>query len=158
MKKIIIMAIAFVASSFGVFAQVSHSLLVNFKDGKVVEYAFSDMPTVMFSGDNLEIISETGNDLPQPAADLKNFTFKTNGAGVEAVGEKSHVVVRYDGATLAISGLSAASVVNVYSVAGTLCKNAKADADGAVSLDVRDLASGVYVASSQEHTFKFIKK
>lgn len=160
MKKIIISVLAVVAFAFqGIAVEYTHSLIVTLTSGDKVEYQFADEPVMTFDGENLQLDSNAGNRLYQPVSEVVNITFAAEESGLDkTVAAEKRIKIAYDGATLAISGLNQATVVSVYSVAGVAVATATADADGAVSIPVDNLASGVYVASSKEHTFKFVKK
>lgn len=161
MKKISILAVALAASVFGAFAAgYTHSLLVNYKSGNVVEFQFEDEPKMVFVDDGVEITAKgSGDYLLESVADIRNLTFsEKESLGVGNLKDSKHVVVTYDGDILSMKGLSKNAPLYIYSATGTLCEKAVADGDGTISLYLHRLPTGVYVAATQEHTFKFVKK
>lgn len=161
MKKISLLAVALAAATFGALASgYTHSLLVNYKSGDVVEFQFEDEPKMVFVDDEIEITAN-GNEgyLLQPIANIQNLTFSQKEAGVEGLkADGKHIVVTCNGKMLTMKGLNANAPLSIYSVSGMLCEKAVADGDGAISLSLHRLPAGVYVAATPEYTFKFVKK
>lgn len=160
MKRTIITALVTAALSFGAYAaENSHSLVVNLVSGSSVDYLFVNEPTVTFVDDDIHITDGIASPLQQPIASVVNFTFRSKSTGIDDIAaDGQRITVAYDGNEIAIAGLEAGSEVSIYSAAGLLCAKAVADEAGSAVVRVDMLDNGVYVASSKQHNFKFVKK
>ncbi|MBD5355764.1 MAG: hypothetical protein HDR88_02005 [Bacteroides sp.] len=156
MKKYIIASIMALASAFTVSAY-DYSLLVNTKDGNVVEYQFEFNPVATFDGDEMIIVDDyTGVDTRFNMADIINLTIKKPDSAVGKI-ETPHLTIGVTKDHLSVSGLDKGSCVNIYNLSGATVASAVAGEDGTVNIAVDGLGSGVFVASMPGNSFKFIR-
>lgn len=159
MKKYIVAAIMAVAAVFGAAAQNSndYALLVNTKDGAVVEYSFEYTPEVTFDGDEIVVIDEDmAEGMRFNMADILNLTIKKPSVGVADVA-KADMTIAVTKESLSVSGLAEGAVVSIYNMSGALVASATAGNDGAVVIAVDGLGAGVFMTTMPGNSFKFIR-
>ncbi|MCM1006046.1 MAG: hypothetical protein NC548_57830 [Lachnospiraceae bacterium] len=159
MKKYILSAFAAIALAFTASAaDYDYTLLVNTKEGNVVEFEFKYYPVATFEGDEVVITDDHNLEaMRYDMADIANFTFKKTVSGIDEVTPDSAVKVRITKEYMKVSGLKAGAVVNIHDIAGAKVAGGTADADGNVHIALEGLGSGVFVASMPGTTFKFIR-
>lgn len=147
-----------VASSAVVQASTSYSLLVNTADGNTVEYEFEYLPVATFEGDVMIITDDRSLEGTRFAMDnVINMTIKSATSAVESVAGAAHLKISTANDVLSVSGLEAETQVMVYDAAGKLVASANAGQDGCISLNIGNLAKGVYVVAMPKQSFKFIR-
>lgn len=158
MKTKIFALFAALAAAFSASAlEYNHSVVVNCTDGTKMEYKFHDCPVAFVDGDEVNIsVTMTHESVSIPMADITNLTF-TKVSGVESVKEDSRVSFGITRESLEVAGLEPGVSVAIYDVAGVMRVQGACGADGQVTLAIGDLASGVYVVSAGEKSFKFIR-
>ncbi len=165
MKKYIFAAVAALATSVCVAAE-THYLQVNFNDEStsMVEYAFSQAPEASFEGSEVvikaeELLGEEIVEARYEMADVKSLTIRTEKSAVDHVAEDvENVRIYLTDTELTMTGLSDGAELSIFDTAGRLAKKVAADADGKATVSIASLVNGVYVASTPQHSFKFIKK
>lgn len=148
------MALAAIGASAENFA---HSLIVNKKSGESVEYKFEADPRVTFDAEDM-VISTGDATVRHAIADLEKLTF-TKTVGLDKV-EASNVgiSVAVTASYVSVKGLESGARLSVYALDGRFMADAVADASGAVTVNITNLSAGIYVAASDAHSFKFVKK
>ena len=149
MKKKIIALLCLLMAGGAATVSAAAILTVN---GTVVEkvpthITFDGDNVVVHYGDNTSSTHDMGDvsfmfDSLTGLTDLKTFTF--NGA--------------INGGMLEVGGVNAGTTINVYSITGQLTATAVSDAEGNATLDVNDLAAGVYVLQAGNNIVKFVKR
>lgn len=161
MKNYILALVALIAATFSAYAQqvYDYTLLVNTKEGKVVEYEFKYFPVASFEGDELVITDDAhAESMRYNMADITNFTFKKALSGVENVtDQKADLRIIVTKEYLKVSGLTAGERVDIHNLTGYRVATACADADGYVCIELDNIGTGVFIASMPGNTFKFIR-
>lgn len=92
-------------------------------------------------------------------ADVKSLTIRTEKSAVEHVADDVQSVRIYiTDVDLTMTGLNGGVELSVFDTAGRLSAQTQADAEGKATISIASLVNGVYVASTPQHSFKFIKK
>lgn len=141
--------------SHTIAAETYRSVVVTAQSGEV--YGFSLDGTgvkAAFSGDKL-VINNSTNQVELSMTETARFEFSTEEAGAKAA-IATDATFAIHGATLSVSGLQAGSQVAVYNIAGQTVAVGNCDEQGSYS--TRPLGKGIYIASTDKLTFKFIIK
>lgn len=165
MKRYIIAAIAALATNVCIYAE-THFLQVNFNNESeaMVEYAFNQSPEAVFSGSELVIMANEDSGAGKVEAryemsDIKSLTIRTDMSGVEdVIDEVKSLRIYMTSTDLTITGLGFGSELSIYDTAGRLATRVSADSDGRAVVSIASLDNGVYIATTPQHSFKFIKK
>lgn len=158
-KYIIAAAAALMAMGAQAVESVAHTLVITKKSGETVEYKFADRPVATFAGEDMTItLALTGQSFAYPMAQVATLTVTPQTLGVDdAALASTAVTFEYDGTTLTCRGLSAGATVALYNLGGTALASTAAASDGTATIDLSNLAKGVYVISAGAESFKFIK-
>lgn len=159
MKKILLTVItAMAAFCAGAVVPEVHSLVLLKKNGETVEYKLSQQPVANFTGSDMNIVlALTGEKFSFPVEDVANLSVTPSSSGVEDAVAPDHVVFSYDGNMLSCAGIAAGTQVTVAAVNGIVVRSASAGAEGSAQVETGSLASGIYVVSAGNETFKFTK-
>jgi hypothetical protein len=157
MKKFILAA-ALALTSVAMFAEsFAHSLIVNKKSGETVEYKFETDPQVTFDAGDM-VIATGEQQVRHAIADLEKLTF-SKVVGLDKVeANNSDIRVAVTSSYVSVEGIAPGMVLSIYSLDGRSLTSATADAQGSVQIGIDQLAPGIYVAASEAHSFKFVKK
>lgn len=163
MKKILtIIAVAVVAicGAFSASAEEVTLLTVTMKDGTSKQFNLPDKPVITFEDGKMLIASGAMSGEYDFSA-VSHFAFEKGEklAGIEdvTVDDKTFSFSFTDNATVCVAAPGLTSVA-LYSLQGTQLDAVKADANGAATLDVSSLASGVYIVVPVGHpALKIIK-
>lgn len=136
-------------------SQAASNVKVEDASGKAVFFALSDHPTVTFTSESL-VIKGGDQTVEYPLADYRRFTFSDETLGIGST-EMAGTPVFSFGDELRGHGLKLGELVSVYTSAGQLVGQAKADAGGSVTVPLNG-QHGIFIVKSQSQTFKFIKK
>lgn len=138
-------------------AATAPALMVKMKNGDKQYFMCGDEPVLSFIDNVCHIESlEQSADFDMSLIDHAKIV-KVDITAVDEI-ESALVVDLSDPAVVTIRGMKAGSPVAIYNLSGVKMRSAEADGEGYVSLEVGSLASGVYVVSSKETTFKIYKK
>lgn len=164
MKNYIISLVAFMAAALSAPAAslgYDYSLIINKLDGTQVEYKFEVMPVATIDGDDLCISTDADpTKVRYPIAELNNLTFRSevnagvNDLSADTAPRVSFIVNRQ---SLEAEGLPAGAMLTVYAANGTLAAQCRANASGAVSINISHLGHGIYIVKAADHSFKFIR-
>lgn len=147
-----------VVSAFAVSADWGYGLLVNTRDGNVVEFAFEYSPTATFEGNEMVITDDYNvESIRFDMADISNLTIKKPGSKIESVATGQAIKVAVGKDAVAVEGLAAGTTVRVHDAAGSIVATATAGADGRATVATDGLGKGVYVVSMAGNSFKFIR-
>lgn len=117
-------------------------LTLNFNDGRVIKFGFSDKPAMTFLNDDM-VITTDEQEVSYPRTDLLNFTF-TQGTttGVKGVDAEGCFVNFTSRNSFTVAGVDS-GLIRVYSINGNCLLSVAAAGNTTVSL--AGLQSGVYV-------------
>ena len=161
MRKYIMAVLAVLATVVTAGAEqvfMPYILQVNTADGNAVQYKFADQPAATFADGTMTLKVETGAAVEFAMDDVTSMTLVADEAGVDNVtGDNAALAIAVTSQAITIDGMAAMSPVAVYDMNGRKVAAATSDAEGHATVDVDGLAGGVYVVSTPNHSFKFIK-
>lgn len=144
----------FLLFSIGVNADEQSTLIVQLHDGSSASFVLGEHPKITFSGEVMNIVSET-TSMEFKRSDVQKYHFSNVPTSIEEVGEIPQAVL--SGNTLVVSGVVAATPVLIYNASGIEVLSATAfNGRCIVSLDT--LPFGLYIVTYNNTTFKFLKK
>ena len=150
---IMALAVCFTASA----VDAAHTLVVKAKSGTETEFKFADEPFTYFADGQIIFSANNGlQSLMLDVADFDSFYFKTAEGGVTDA-ELQRVAFTLTPDAISAEHLAPNAAVKVFNAAGVLMLSATADADGAVTISITNLAAGTYVLSAGNYSFKFTK-
>ncbi|MDE6696620.1 MAG: hypothetical protein K2K25_07050 [Muribaculaceae bacterium] len=121
-------------------------LVITTNSGTEAKFYVADSPVITYQ-ENLLVVKDANQSISVEAADVLSFDFVSVGSGVDAIG--------IDGPSL--SGLKPGTPVDVYTFDGQKVASFKADDSNSVSVQMNDLAPGLYIICTPDTSFK-IKK
>ena len=139
------------------------------QSGEVVMFAFAAKPELSYSATHL-IISTSGTSVQYPINQLKKVSFEKADIAdpvvdpiVDPIVDNidmpdivSEVFSFRDG-QIVINGGTPNSIVNIYTVQGTLATQYHLDSDGYATVPTDILRGAVYILQNENITFKFVK-
>jgi hypothetical protein len=161
MKRFITALFLILATATTAMAQQivdDYALLVNVKDGKILEYRFNIEPVISFS--DKYMVLQTNEDAPLKFIldDVDKLTFSGKITGIDKVVDKSSAIrISVSAGAVLVDGLKPADKVSLYGANGALLFSVKADTQGRATINVSRLATGVYVVYTPTNSFKFTK-
>lgn len=161
MKKHILTLAVAISSVFCASAadRYAYSLSVNQKDGTKVEFKFEEEPVATIEGTDLKItLYDDMRSVLFPITEVENLTInRSNPTGVNSIADENKVCFGLKREALDVEGLVAGVDVDIYASDGRHVAHAVCDADGAVSIDITSLGSGIFVVKAAKQSFKFIR-
>lgn len=137
--------------------QVNHLVIVS-KDGAKMEYSLSQKPKITFT--QTDIVLCVNNSYVSYALDqLLRFEYEKHEEAQEAIDlltEKAVVEVQDN--SLVFHGVEANTPVTIHAANGQTVVNRTVVSGGSYVLPVEHLASGVYMVSLGDKTYKIVKK
>lgn len=127
------------------------------KGGERITYVLSDRPVATWS-DMEVVITAAGLTVSYPLSELWKFTFGTQADGVASLRQEADGRMQMQEGMLHLSGFSAGMPVAVCSLDGRVAAMAAIGADGAATISIHTLATGIYVVKTGSITHKIIKK
>lgn len=133
------------------------ALLVQLKNGDKQYFMLSDEPVITFADYKCQIESqELSAEFEMPLIDhAKVVDFDP--ASVDEI-ESALIVDLSNPSVVVIRGMKANGNVSLFNLSGMMLRGTSADESGTAMLEVGDFATGVYVVTSNETTFKIYKK
>ena len=136
-------------------------MVIHLKSGTVAELAFRYNPVITFTETDA-VLTTTVNGrefvVSYPLEKLTKFTFVTKDiTAVEDI-EERNVQFLIEDYTVTITGAKPEIDVRLISSDGKQLGAYKTDKDGSVSFSIAELAAGTYIITSQDITFKILKK
>ena len=136
-------------------------MVIHLKTGTIAELAFKYNPVVTFTETDA-VLTTTVNGrefvVSYPLEKLTKFTFVTKDiTAVEDI-EERNVQFLIEDYTVTITGAKPEIDVRLISSDGKQLGAYKTDKDGSVSFSIAELAAGTYIITSQDITFKILKK
>ena len=154
MKKYRLILLLLMLFAAGASSFAHNILVVAMRDGSSAKFMLESKPKITFVGDVMKIVS-SGSSMEFIRSDVKNYHFDSEGTAVnETVAESN---VSFEGNVLVVSGVAENMPVTVYSSAGVVVKQTVV-IDGSCSISLDDLATGLYIVTFNNMTFKFLKR
>lgn len=133
------------------------ALKVNMKSGAPQFFMLADEPLITFEGTECHINSvnlSTKYDMSQ----IEFAEIVTHTASIDEQLKNSLVVDLSNPDRITISGMEADSKVTLVNLAGVVLRQTQADSEGTAIVGVSDLPAAIYIITSKETSFKYIKK
>jgi hypothetical protein len=131
------------------------TLVVELHDGNTANFLLADKPKITFTAQLMSIVSETLS-MDFDRGDVKMYRFVN-----EDVTTSVKPVVKADAKvsdnTFLLSGVDAGTAIVIYNANGMVVKRATS-VDGGCSISLDGLATGAYIVTFNNTTFKFLKK
>ena len=155
MKKIILVTGILLAAAVRMAAVEQNVVAIYQLDGQKALFAFADQPEVTYSATDL-ILTSTKTAVQYPISQLKKIQFETAELleGIDEVVADKRFSFR-DG-SIVIEGGEPNSLVNIYTVLGTLTAQYRLDGKGDAVIPTRGLSGTAYIFANGSITFKFI--
>ena len=129
-------------------------LVVELRDGNTANFLLADKPKITFTAQQMNIVSESFS-MEFDRSDVKNFHFvKDDATSVEAPVEPN---AKVEGNTLMLSDIDDGTAIVIYNTSGLPVKHTVA-VGGNCTVSLDDIASGLYIVTFNNTTFKFLKK
>lgn len=133
------------------------ALKVNMKSGEPQFFMLANEPIITFDGNECHINSvDFSTKYDMSTIDYAEIVDHT--ASVDEQLKNSLVVDLTNPDRIAIHGMSPDSKVTLVNLAGVVLRQTQADSEGSAILTVSDLPGAIYIVSSKETSFKYIKK
>ena len=131
------------------------TLVLKMRDGSTTNFLLAEKPVITFTGEFIKIVSEYCT-VEFYRSSIRNFYFSDEDqtAIVEVVLESKAIL---EDNILFISDVPENTIITIYTIGGTLAAMATA-IDGNCSISLDELATGPYIVSFNNTTFKFLKK
>ena len=161
--RTVLMTGALALVGFSMSAQTAEKpvskLQVELKDGSKEIFLLADKPVITFNGDNCVIDSNTLS-ASYNMGDILQAIFLDENTKADNITANTIMVDLSDPSMVEISGADPSTIVNVYSITGTIAASGAADENGHASINISDLQKGaVYIVSvNATNNFKLIKK
>ena len=133
------------------------------QNGDVALFAFADKPELSYSATHL-IITTNSTSVQYPINQLKKVKFeKADMVDVPITADKIDMpdiapqIFSFRDGQIVIEGGVPNSVVNIYTVQGTLAAQYRLDNGGNATVPTGDLRGAVYIIQNGNVTFKFVK-
>ena len=155
MRKIVFLSFLLLAAVLHVSAVEQNVVAVYQTDGQKALFAFADQPEVTYTATDL-VLTTTKTSVQYPISQLKKLQFETADMpeGIDEVLADQRFSFR-DG-SIVIEGGEPNSLVNIYTVLGTLTAQYRLDGSGNAIISTQGLSGAVYILSNGSITFKFM--
>ena len=132
-----------------------NTLLVELRDGSTVNFLLADKPKITFTAQLMSIVSETFSmDFDRSNVKMYRFVCDDFSTSVETPVESK---AKVENNTLLLSGVNDGTAIVIYNANGMVVKQAAA-VDGNCSVSLDGLATGAYIVTFNNTTFKFLKR
>ena len=157
MKRNLLICSLLLAAWMNVAAVEQNVVAIYQLDGQKALFAFADQPEVTYSATDL-ILTSTKTAVQYPISQLKKIQFETAELpeGIDEVVADKRFSFR-DG-SIVIEGGEPNSLVNIYTVLGTLTAQYRLDGNGNAIISTQGLSGTVYILSNGSITFKFAQQ
>lgn len=148
---VLLLLVAFKASA----AADNTSLVVELRDGSTANFLLADKPKITFTERLMSIVSETFSmDFNRGDVKMYRFVCDDVSTSVETPMESN---AKVENNTLLLSGVNDGTAVVIYNANGMVVKQAAA-VDGNCTISLDGLATGTYIVTFKNTTFKFLKR
>lgn len=155
--SLIIAATFFTSASASEGEALVQVLALTHTDGKVQYFELDAHPISTFQDGHLVVLYQ-GTELHFPLSDIKNYTFTYHMSGVEQINADTANNITLIDKTLTISGGIDGTVVEIYSIDGSLAASASINTEASTQISVAHLSAGVYLVRLGSSNFKFVKR
>ena len=131
------------------------TLVVELHDGNTANFLLADKPKITFTAQLMSIVSDAFS-MDFDRSDVKMYRF-VNEDVTTSVKPAVKADAKVSDNTFLLSGVDAGTAIVIYNANGTVVKRATS-VDGGCSISLDGLATGTYIVTFNNTTFKFLKK
>ena len=132
-----------------------NTLLVKLRDGSTANFLLADKPKITFTAQLMSIVSETFSmDFDRSNVKMYRFVCDDVSTSVETPVESK---ARVKNNTLLLSDVNDGTAIVIYNANGMVVKQESA-VDGNCTISLDGLATGTYIVTFNNTTFKFLKR
>lgn len=155
MKRFFLFVTTVLWVTLSAFATEQNVIAVYQMDGQKALFAFADQPEVTYTATEL-VLTTTKTMVQYPISQLKKLQFEKADMpeGIDEVETDKRFSFR-DG-SIVIEGGQPNSLVNIYTVSGTLIAQYRLDSNGDAVIPTQGLSGTTYIFANGSITFKFI--
>ena len=155
MKRFFLFVTTVLWVTLSAFAKEQNVIAVYQMDGQKALFAFADQPEVTYTATEL-VLTTTKTSVQYPISQLKKLQFEKADMpeGIDEVETDKRFSFR-DG-SIVIEGGQPNSLVNIYTVSGTLIAQYRLDSNGDAVISTQGLSGNTYIFANGSITFKFI--
>lgn len=155
MKRFFLFVTTVLWVTLSAFATEQNVIAVYQMDGQKALFAFADQPEVTYTATEL-VLTTTKTMVQYPISQLKKLQFEKADMpeGIDEVETDKRFSFR-DG-SIVIEGGQPNSLVNIYTVSGTLTTQYRLDSNGDAVIPTQGLSGNTYIFANGSITFKFI--
>ena len=155
MKRFFLFVTTVLWVTLSAFATEQNVIAVYQMDGQKALFAFADQPEVTYTATEL-VLTTTKTSVQYPISQLKKLQFEKADMpeGIDEVETDERFSFR-DG-SIVIEGGQPNSLVNIYTVSGTLIAQYRLDSNGDAVISTQGLSGNTYIFANGSITFKFI--
>jgi hypothetical protein len=147
----ILLLMLFMAESF---AFQHNTLVVEMRDGSTANFLLSDKPRITFTGEHIRVLSDDCS-MEFVRSNVKKYHFSEEvSSDVAEILTESQVTIENE--MLVLCGVAENTPISVYTTNGILVKQTMA-VGGNATISLSGLASGFYIVTFNNTTFKFLK-
>lgn len=140
-----------------VIAEDADSRLVVWRtDGSKIVYSLSEQPKTTFTSEGVVITTSTVS-VTYPLTQIVKYTYEGIASGIESATNEGGILVSQDGYNFRFSNLKENTLVQVYSVNGSLISTHKNEGKQ-ITISLGDHANGVYIIKVGDTSYKVIKR
>ena len=147
----LLLLIAFKASA----TSDNTTLVVELHDGNTANFLLADKPKITFTAQLMSIVSDALS-MVFDRSDVKMYRF-VNEDVTTSVKPAVKADAKVSDNTFLLSGVDAGTAIVIYNANGMVVKQAAA-VDGNCTISLDGLATGAYIVTFNNTTFKFLKK
>lgn len=156
MKHLLVFILLLLPFSMVIAEDADSRLVVWRTDGSKIVYSLSEQPKTTFTSEGVVITTNTVS-VTYPLTQIVKYTYEGIASGIESVTNDGRILVSQDGYNFKFSNLKENTLVQVYSVNGSLISTHKSEGKQ-ISISLRDHANGVYIIKVGDTSYKVIKK
>ena len=131
------------------------TLVVELHDGNTANFLLADKPKITFTAQLMSIVSDAFS-MVFDRSDVKMYRF-VNEDVTTSVKPAVKADAKVSDNTFLLSGVDAGTAIVIYNANGMVVKQATS-VDGGCSISLDGLATGTYIVTFNNTTFKFLKK
>ena len=159
--KLLLFLLLFAVTAVTAMATEQNVVAIYQQNGEVALFAFAAKPELSYSATHL-IINTSGTSVQYPINQLKKVSFEKADIDEPIVDnidmpDIAPEIFSFSDGQIVIKGGEPNSVVNIYTVQGSLSMQYRLDSNGSATVPTDNLRGTVYVIQNGSVTFKFAK-
>lgn len=144
----------------GMLVQAQNAVVVHQRDGKVAKFLFTEKPVVTYSGSDL-LLTTSQTSVQYPIYMLQKIAFDVDGGTVSSVEDvttdpAAQTLFAFRDGMLTISGGQPGGIVTLYDMKGMKVGQYRLDAQGRVTIPLRNLRKDIYIVNDGHRSFKIL--